>query len=107
MVLELLTRFSSPKRRSAHGLVSIPFSASDPDAPLPIVLVDEEAEEEDLGFPPPMAIHGTQHGQPRPELLIVIGKCLFQDTVDGELGRIEEALLRGSGEPSVQLLGVH
>ena len=41
-----------------------------------------------------MDLHGTQHVQPRPELPVVIGKCLFQDTVDGELSRIEEALLR-------------
>ena len=37
-----------------------------------------------------MDLHGTQHVQPRPELPVVIGKCLFQDTVDGELSRMRK-----------------
>jgi len=78
----------------------------DLDAFLPIVpTVYEEAQKKDPGFRPPMTVHGTQHVQARPELLVVIGECLFQNTVDWELSRIEEALLRDPRELSVQLLG--
>ena len=106
---ELLTRFSSLKRRSAQGLVSIPFIAST------ILMRFSQLSSQFTRRPrrktpasvPPMDFHGTQHVQPRPELPVVIGKCLFQDTVDGELSRIEEALLRDPRNVSQLFLNVH
>ena len=81
---------------------------NDLDAFLPIVVtVYEEAEEKDPCFRPSMDVHGTQHVQPRPELPVIIGKCLFQDTVDGELSRIEEALLRDPWNVFQLFLNVH
>ena len=81
---------------------------NDLDAFLPIVVtVYEEAEEKDPCFSPPMDFHGTQHVQPRPELPVVIGKCLFQDTVNGELSRIEEALLGDPRNVSQLFRNVH
>ena len=81
---------------------------NDPDAFLPMIFaVHQNAEEEDPSFRPSMTIHGTQHVQPRPKLLIVIGKCLFQHTVDGELSRVKVALFRDPGHVAEQLFRVH
>src|SRR4051794_30690763 len=54
-----------------------------------------------------MSVHRIQHGQSRTELLLVIRKGLLQHSVDGELRRIEEAVLRDPGELPRRILRVH
>src|SRR5512135_1809688 len=59
----------------------------DLDAFLPVVVTgNEEAQKEDSGLCASITGHGHQQIQPGTELLLVIGKGLFQNTVEGELG---------------------
>ncbi len=72
-----------------------------------VIASHQQTDKEDLGFLSSMSVHRNQHVQPRTELFAVIRKCLLQNTVDGELRRIEEALLRDPGHIAQQFLGVH
>src|SRR5271157_2748949 len=72
-----------------------------------IFAVQKNTHQKDPSFRPSMTAHGTQHAQSRPELLVILGKCLFQNAVDGELSQIEVTLFRDPRHVSQQLLDVH
>src|SRR5271157_4926657 len=109
VVLELLARFNSPNRRSAQGLVSIPFSVSTISmrfSQLSSQLTRRPRRKTPCLYPPLMD-HEPQGSQPRTKYPIIIRKGMLQNIVDGELRRIEETFLRDPGLIPRQVFGVH